>query len=57
MCSGNVQKHSNPVFIHPDTVLVNDAVEGKNGPVKNNVDETTVDGDKESLKEEFGVDL
>ena len=52
LCSGNVQKHSNPVFIHPDTVL--DAAEEKNGPVKNNDDET---GENESLKEEFGVDL
>ena len=42
------------MFIHPDTVF--DAVEGKNGPVKNNL-ETAIDGDKESLKEEFGVDL
>ena len=56
MYSGNVQKHSNPVFMHPDTVL--DAVEEKNGPVKNNIDETAIDGEKESLKEEeFGVDL
>ena len=47
----------NPVFLHPDDVL--DAVKEKNGAVKDD-DETSVDGEKdekESLKEECGVDL
>lgn len=55
LCRGNVQKYSNPVFLHPDTVL--GAEEDKN-----NDDDTAIDHDegtdeKETLKEEFGVDL
>ena len=57
LCRGNTQKHVNPVFIHHDKVL--GAVEEKNGTIKND-NETAVDGEKdekESLKEEPGVDL
>lgn len=56
MCRGNTQKYSNPVFIHPDSIL--DAAEEKNGTVKSNDDETLIEkADKESLKDESGVDL
>ena len=47
--SKTVQKHSNPVFIHPDN-----AIEEKNGAIQDHDGETA---EKESLKEEFGVDL
>lgn len=42
--SGNIQKYSNPVFIHPDVVL--SAVEG-NGLIKENFNVTVTDRGKD----------
>ena len=65
LCSGSIQKHSNPVYLYPDDVR---GEAGKKVPIDNNDNAvitgdgndnvaTTSNGEEESVTEEFGVDL